>query len=154
LKEMGREVSEDATQEIAEAASFHPQLIRFAASELSEPESKATHVVERLRNLAGEDLQDRVESMIGEMYAELGRRKPRVLALLDILTVFSGGATVEALRALWAVERRKSDIEKFTELISARRKDLVPLMPPIEEAIRAARRASLVEYDGNRYELH
>jgi tetratricopeptide (TPR) repeat protein len=128
-----------ALEEMSEAAYCHPLLLRFAADELREPENSWDDVLRRLRGLRGEDLQEKVEDMIGKMCHELARRKLEAMVLLQTLLIFNGGATKDALRFVRCgkqIDDESDEAEAF------------------DDACRAARRASLLDFRANRYDLH
>lgn len=127
-----------ALDELARAAYHHPFLVHLAAADLAMPENDWLQILERLKELRGKDLQEKVADMIGKMCDDLLRRDSQALDLLKSLLIFSGGATPEALSFVWGV-RKNTD---------KRRSD------HFENVRRTARGASLLEFNGGRYELH
>jgi tetratricopeptide (TPR) repeat protein len=125
--------------ELAEAAHHHPFLLRFAAAALREPGTSWTMVRRRLEGLGGEDLQTKVEDMIGQMCETLGRRTPQALSLIQALLVFSGGAAPEPLQRVWCGAPVAED---------------APQDEAFSDACRAAHRASLLDFRAGRYDLH
>jgi tetratricopeptide (TPR) repeat protein len=87
-----------ALKELAGAAHGHLFLLRFAAAQLHEPEATWDQVMARLRHLGGQDLEARLDAMIGQMFEDLERRGFAATRVAQALTVFQGGAATDALQ--------------------------------------------------------
>lgn len=123
----------DALYELAEAAFWHPPLLRYMAAEMRRPERGWHDLLAQLKNLEGQDLRAKLDSMIGRICRELKDRKDGALDLLQAASAFSPGAALPELRAVW-----QGAGQPGARLVE------------FDDAFQAARATALLEFAGGR----
>jgi len=89
-----------ALDDLAAAAYRHPRMLELAAAELRRPTASQDAVQQRLRQLKGKSLQEKVQDMVGRMLTTLQQERPDAVTLLQTMLVFRDTCDPEALAAV------------------------------------------------------
>ncbi len=136
-------------RELAEAARFHPRLMRYAVRWLDN--YPVEHVLETLRTLEGADAEEALKDLVDRTVQLMKEQEggPAALAALRRLAVCRGGFTFEAARFLMADYDRQLSPEEYFGMddIEAISQNADP------QALATLRRWGLVQLEGSRYEI-
>jgi tetratricopeptide (TPR) repeat protein len=125
-----------ALDRLAELAFRHPKMIELAIALVAEHGWQPAEA--RLRRLAGQDVKQALDELIGTMVDNLRTRDPEAFELLHAVLVFEGGAPLTLLREV-ALGRRVEDEDDEAFAFA-------------DGPLRAARRSNLLTGD-RRFDL-
>jgi hypothetical protein len=96
----GRQRMAGHEAKIAEAAHYHPALLTIAAGWLHL--APLATVLTWLRDLRGDELDEEIPARLGAMVDDVIKVAPDAARVLCTLAVFSGGATADAVKTVYA----------------------------------------------------